>query len=124
MFCTKYIGLSLFVVLFSLTSCMENKKKEDNQEARNLFNESSQLIIKSKNNILNAQDSAAIDSIIDNFDKLITDINFRYPALTDLKLTEQENDSILKLMSELKTIKEKKLEELSSVYNSDIDSIN
>lgn len=98
-------------VLF-LVACQNNKENMSNTDARDLFNESTLLIIDYIDKLEAASDSVKVDSISEAFEKSITDLNFNYPPNTDLKINEQENDSLFKLLTQFKDLKLKKYQEL------------
>ena len=97
-----------------LISCKKTGKIDEGEEARELFKESSSLLIKVIDQIKLANDSLTIDSLQNFFEKKLVEINFSFPPQTDLKLTEEENDSIFKLMQKLKIESSYKLVEFSS----------
>lgn len=113
----RYFLNILFLVIF-LTSCEKREDKIVNEDARRLFNESAQMIADITTKVQNATDSSGIDSLNRIFEKRITEINFSVPSETDLKLTEEENDSIFKLMKELKKQMSEKLISFSVVADS------
>lgn len=103
-----------FWLVFVLSSiiCISCEKKKDNEtfeESRNLFNQSEEVINSFIFQISQASDSLTIDSLSQACEKRIVDINFSFPPQTDLKLTEQENDSLFRLMTELISVKDIKL---------------
>ena len=115
----KHIVMTCFIMLAFLSAC---KKKEDitqYDEARYLFDESTKLIQTVTADIAVATDSISIDSLSKVFEKKIVEINFSYPPQTDLKLTEQENDSIYKLMQTMLALKEEKLSSFSKIIETD-----
>ena len=104
---------SFIILVFFLTSCEKKESNDNSEEARQLFSESADLILDITSKINSASDSTTIDSLSRLYEKRITDINFSYPAETDLKLTEQENDSLFKLIVSMKNVKSDKLQKLS-----------
>lgn len=90
-------------------SCHKKEETDNNVEAEILFENSIELIKDYTYQIKNASDSAQIDSLSKTLEKKITEINFSVPPQTDLKLSEEENDSIFKLMKIMKTEQENKL---------------
>ena len=60
-----------------------------------------------------ANDTATVDSLAMAYDKKLTEVNFSVPFLTDVKLTEQENDSLKKLINNFVKTKAAKMKELS-----------
>lgn len=105
--------MGLTLVFLSLVSCGKKEKNEEEAPARSLFKESTQLISVTTKKIQQAKDSTAIDSLIDLFEKNLTDLNFKYPPETDMELTEQENDSIIKLVEKMQTVTKGRLKNLS-----------
>lgn len=115
----------LFSATFSLLhfySCKPEVKSEKDEEARELFRQSAELLNEATQKISFAKDSMEIDSLSLNYEKRITDINFSFPPKTDYKLTEQENDSLFKLIKILQDIKELKLEDLHKVHQDTINT--
>lgn len=102
--------ITAFVLTYSLLiSCNKKEDKNNSDEARELFQQTTMLIDDISRKISQASDSATIDSLSKFYEKKITDINFSFPPQTDLILTEQENDSIFKLMEEMRKLKNERL---------------
>ena len=99
--------------LFSLFSCHKTEQMDNNPESRELFLQSEMLIKTTIREIYESKDSLEVDSLSNAFEKKITDINFAYAPGTDLKLTEEENDSLFKLLERMTHVKSKKLLDLS-----------
>ena len=116
----KSITFLPVLLIFAFSSCGSKENKERNSEADDLFNKSVQTIIESTLKIKNASDSIEVDSISEAFEKRIIEINFSVSAETDLKLNEQENDSLYKLLNNFRNLKEEKLRELSISHNDTI----
>ena len=89
---------------------MDNTKSE---EARQLFQESSELIMDITSKMQTASDSITLDSLSQYLEKRLTDVNFSFPPETDYQLTEEENDSIFKLMRLMEKTYAERLEYLS-----------
>lgn len=97
-------------------------RKEDtmkSEEARDLFSNSAKFIQSINRSMMSATDSSYVDSLSKVFEKGITDVNFSFPPQTDFKLTEQENDSLFKLMEEMRCIKQEKLKSFVSSDSED-----
>lgn len=101
------------VILLLFVSCQSNKEKDDSGEARELFSQSVNALIEYTSKISQCKDSLEIDSIIEKYEKVITDINFSVPSETDFNLTEQENDSIFLLIEIMKRTVSDKFKEFS-----------
>lgn len=116
----KFNILFLLSFLF-LISCTKNEDKIKNEEARDLFRESAETIKEFTELISYAVKIDEIDSIQFIFEKKITDINFSFSPETDLKLTEQENDSLFKLLEEMKNVTQRKMKILTDTLNRSIE---
>ena len=108
--------ITSLIISCLLMGCQKKVQNSDNEEKDRLYSSSILLIEEFSNKIKNIKDSLELDSLIENFDKKITDINFKFPPMTDLKMTEEENDSIILLMNKMVELKNQKLKELDSIY--------
>lgn len=107
--CIKVISLINMMVF---ASCVNNDEGNKNLLLpRQLFSQSAEILNDEIKNIFNMRDSLEVDSLHEALEKKLVDINFSYPPETDLLLTEQENDSLFKLLSVFRNIKEEKLKE-------------
>ena len=102
-----------FLSLVIFVSCNKKNETENIDEARLLFSQSVELIREYENNIKNAKDILELESISNIFEKKFTDLNFLFPPETDYKLTEQENDSLFKLLKSLNKSKSDRFLEMS-----------
>ena len=100
--------LSLVIFL----SCKKKLETNGNEEARKLYEKSIELIQDYTNRLENLNDLASIDSISNLFEKKLVDLNFKFPPNTDLRLSEQENDSLYCLLHNYRNLKEKKIKNL------------
>lgn len=118
--------IRLFLVSILSAIILFSCKKKDNMVVENdhilLFSQSADLLKEFTTGISTASDSLTVDSLMLELDHRLANINFSFPALTDLKLTEQENDSLIKLMSVLKQAEVNKLKELETLYHNRSDS--
>ena len=112
--------LILVLGIIAFSSCVKREDKINSPEARELFYKSAETIVMFKNKIILARDSNSVDSLRDVLDKKLTEINFSFPPDTDLKLTEQENDSLYYLINQFR---ETKISKLESFYQDYCDSI-
>lgn len=108
-------NIVFFIIPLICFGCNKNHKTETGEEARILFSKSADLIKEYQQKLLQAKDSASLDSLSEQFEKKIIDINFSVSPETDLKLTEQENDSLYNLLSVIQNIKSNKLLEFSII---------
>ena len=103
----------LIFLLFLLQACGHRENAESTEDARELFAQSAETLLKTIRETKNVTDSAGLDSLMENVEKRLITINFSVPPETDLKLTEQENDSLYHLMRMLQTLNIQKLEEFA-----------
>ncbi len=76
--------------------------------ADQLFEKSANVIKGYTDSLANVADSATLRRLKDGFNEKMSKINFQFPADTDLKLSEEENDSLIRLIDRLvETIREK-----------------
>lgn len=95
------------VSIFFLSSCVGKKNNSLPDESGELFKKSEQLIRLYIDSITTAKDSTGLINIISNFDSKITNLNYSFPPDTDLKMSEQENDSLIHLFRKLENAKQR-----------------
>ena len=98
----------LCISLCTLFSCRNNDNKNDHIMAEQLFLKSTRLIEVYTDSIRDVQDSMSFHRMRNEFDDKLAKINFQFPPDTDLKLTQEENDSLIRMLQKLiKVTKEK-----------------
>ena len=117
----KKISLFLLYATLLFMSCSHSGSEENDREARELFNKSEALLKEYIIKLKTASDSIAVDSLFDSYDKRVTEINFSVSAMTDLKLNEQENDSLYKLINELQQTRSERLRNFDEVYKANFE---
>lgn len=115
-----WIRTILSVCLIISVSCRKKEESHGEDEARELFKNSIELISKYTEDIKLANDSSSVDSLYKDFEKEISNVNFSFPPETDFKLSEQENDSIFDLLLKLNLTRKVKLESLNKNVNDSI----
>lgn len=95
----------LFFGLLLLMSCNTNEKKVVADSSELLFQKSVDLINLYLDSIQAAKDSLQYEIIVRNFNWKITSLNYDFPPDTDLLLSEEENDSLIKLYKKLERVK-------------------
>ena len=111
----KTVVQFVFVIFLIFISCTHKKEKTTDEPARRLFDKSAVLSVDFIKQIQFAKDSVEVDSIIERFEKKLTEINFSFPPETDYNLTEEENDSLFRLFQEINRVKEEKLKSLNLI---------
>ena len=95
----KFIFLSSLFIFIGL-SCTSEKKETQTQPYDELFVKSSEIYKMAIDSIKNVNDSASFYSVIENLDNKLTKLYYDFPAGTDYSLSEEENDSLIKLSQE------------------------
>lgn len=72
--------------------------------AEQLFIKSVKLITAYTDSIGNTTDSTAFNRMRNEFDEKLAKVNFQFPPDTDLSLTEEENDSLVRLLEKLRNV--------------------
>ena len=103
----------VFFLLILFTSCKKKTTPVNNEDAHELFNQTSSLLVEFTDKIQLAQDSASVDSLKQLVEKHLVDINFSVRPETDYKITEEENDSLFRLMNQYRNISQEKLRSIS-----------
>lgn len=91
-----YSALTL-TVLVCLQSCGPEKKEKDRTAANDMYEHITSLTKAYIKKIEAAEDSAAWARVGLEFEDSLDKVNFRYPADTDLLLSEDQNDTIVHL---------------------------
>lgn len=114
----KLFYLMICGILF--LGCKRDKQDGNTEEKDRLFEESAQTMISFISQIEAARDSLEVDSLYTLYQKKIIDINFSVSPETDLKMTEQENDSLFHLLNDLNKARIDKLESFAKTANDTI----
>lgn len=107
-------------MMLCASACGNSDKGRNNAMALQLFSKSVNLIKGYTDSIRQTNDSASLRRLSNEFNERIAKVNFEFPADTDLDLTEQENDSLIKMIDKLVELirqKEKTLN-ISVTYDS------
>ena len=103
-----YVAALGFGSLLPFSSCGNVKTDNGEAMADQLFEKSANVIKGYTDSFANVADSATLRRLKDGFNEKMSKINFQFPADTDLKLSEEENDSLIRLIDRLvETIREK-----------------
>ena len=103
-----YVAALGFGSLLPFSSCGNVKTDNGEAMADQLFEKSANVIKGYTDSLANVADSATLRRLKDGLNEKMSKINFQFPADTDLKLSEEENDSLIRLIDRLvETIREK-----------------
>lgn len=92
-----------------LLSCHGKPEHENNEAARQLFLKSKHLTEEYIDSLEHAKDSTSINRMVENFNVKLTTVNYQFPPDTDLDLTEEENDSLIRMFNRVETTVAKRL---------------
>lgn len=112
------------VALASITgyvSCRNGKDDNGHAMARQLFMKSVSLIRTYTDSIGNVSDSASFQRMTRGFEDNIVKVNFQFPPDTDLRMTQEENDSLINMLDSLVAVIHRKEKELGKALA--VDSI-
>ena len=99
------LALPALIAVIASGGCRRDNKDTDHAMAAQLFGKSVSLINLYTDSMRTARDSAALKRMTNDFDERLAKINFQFPADTDIHLTEQENDSLIKLLDTLVAVR-------------------
>lgn len=117
----KIIPLS-FLTATLISGCSHKTENYNEVAARQLFDKSVKLIELYTDSVRISTDSVMLKRLSAEFSDRMSKINFQFPADTDLHLSEQENDSIIKAMDKL-VAEVKKREKQLAAKNEAADSL-
>lgn len=107
------IALAAYVSLF-LTGCGRKPNKNSHIHAAQLFEKSLVLLRAYTDSLSIAKDSAHVEFLARAYESKINAINFEFPPETDLRLTQEENDSLIKLTDRLVAARKDRLKYFAS----------
>lgn len=107
------------LALMILYSCRGKAGHENNEAARQLFIKSKHLTEEYIDSLEHAKDSASVNKMLDNFNIKLTTVNYQFPADTDLDLTEEENDSLIRMFNRMESTVARRLKSLGSKESTD-----
>lgn len=88
------LNLLIPAILLFTEGCAEKPVETLAPEARDLYKKSADLIRSYTDSITRAEDSVSWAAIDHRFEERLTKLNFKYPADTDLHLSQGENDTL------------------------------
>lgn len=105
------LGICVLPVAMLLLSagCTRETATDDHSDADALFRESVRLLRTYTDSLAKATDSATCRRLSENLDSELTKLNFRYPANTDMSLTEGQNDTLYRLTTRYIRIRDKRI---------------
>ena len=105
----RAIFAAAILAMTILPSCHRNNNKGNHEVARQLFMKSMYLTEEYIDSLDQARDSASINRIVENFNLKITTVNYEFPPDTDYDLSEEENDSLIRMFKRMDATVDKKL---------------
>ncbi len=105
-----------------LCGCAKEKDQSSHIAAGQLYKKSLSLLEAYTDSLKNARDSAHVESLDRAFDSKINAINFEFPPDTDLRMTEEENDSLIKMADRMVSTRKKRLASFAAISQDTIPS--
>lgn len=89
-----------------LAACSHHSNTDATDAADMLFRKSQSLVSSYIDSMSHAGDSASFHNLVRNFDNKMTALNYEFPPDTDLALSEEQNDILIKLYSRFERVKQ------------------
>lgn len=106
--------------LLILSGCGKKPDKNSHIHAAQLFEKSIVLLRAYTDSLSVAKDSAHVEFLARAYESKINAVNFEFPPETDLRLTQEENDSLIKLTDRLVAARRDRLKYFASPHNDSI----
>lgn len=112
LFSSERFRIALVVVLASsvLAGCEHKTSSPQEQSVPELYFRTVDCLKAYADSMAKAPDSAAVYRLMADMQSALTKLNFKFPANTDLELTEDENDTIYLMTKHILDEKNKRLE--------------
>ena len=102
----------LTYMLLIVGGCSNPKTIDNKSESDKMFIELKELLLLYSDSLKNASDSASITNIVDRYESELTKTIYKYPAESDLQLTQGQQDTIASLTDNFVAIKRLKYSNL------------
>ena len=99
-------------MLLIVGGCSNPKTIDNKSESDKMFIELKELLLLYSDSLKNASDSASITNIVDRYESELTKTIYKYPAESDLQLTQGQQDTIASLTDNFVAIKRLKYSNL------------
>ena len=99
-------------MLVIVGGCSNPKTIDNKSESDKMFIELKELLMLYSDSLKNASDSASITNIVDRYESELTKTIYKYPAESDLQLTQGQQDTIASLTDNFVAIKRLKYSNL------------
>ena len=99
-------------MLLVVGGCSNPKTIDNKSESDKMFIELKELLLLYSDSLKNASDSASITNIVDRYESELTKTIYKYPAESDLQLTQGQQDTIASLTDNFVAIKRLKYSNL------------
>lgn len=103
---------SLTSLLLIVGGCSNPKTIDNKSESDKMFIELKELLLLYSDSLKNAADSASITNIVDRYESELTKTIYKYPAESDLQLTQGQQDTIASLTENFVSLKRLKYSNL------------
>ena len=103
---------SLTSLLLIVGGCNNPKTIDNKSESDKMFIELKELLLLYSDSLKNAADSASITNIVNRYESELTKTIYKYPAESDLQLTQGQQDTIASLTENFVSLKRLKYSNL------------
>lgn len=110
-----------FLIIILASSCSKGKEQKQTSDYNSMFDKTVDLFLTYTDSLKTVNDSASYDRIIKTVDDKLTKINYEFPPEVDFALTEDQNDSLIRLSDIFLMEKKKALKRIGTVQP--VDSI-
>ncbi len=111
------------MIIMMCISCVRNYEPISHEDAGKMFEKSINLLVLYTDSISKATDSTQVEGLINAYEYKINAINFEFPPDTDLRLTEEENDSLIKMIDRLVAARKERLKHFALPLAINTDSV-
>lgn len=89
--------LPIAILMVLTYGCSKSNEQSSSDDASRMYNELKKLVISSTDSLKSASDSTSVATAVENYEKLLTKIIMHYPAQTDMRLSQGQQDTLAQL---------------------------
>ena len=102
-------------------SCTHQQVEQSREESIKLYKSISRLAEVYIDSLENARDTLAVNTLMAHFEEKLDDINYAVVPDTDYSLSEDENDTIFMLLTQVMATRRTRMEELLSRHGTGVE---
>lgn len=108
----QFSSAVLTFLLLIIGSCSNPKTIDNKSESDKMFIELKELLLIYSDSLKNVSDSASITNIVNHYESELTKTIYKYPAESDMQLTQGQQDTIASLTENFVSLKRMKYAKL------------